>query len=219
MGISMAAGIMSASIPKTGSKINQRRSGRSLADALFTATQQRVFTFLFGQPGRSFYLTELIDLADAGRGAVQREVARLAASGLVSVERIGNQKHLRANPNSPLFEELCSIVRKTIGLNEPLRKALEPLAEEIALAMIYGSVAKGEDTATSDIDLLLVSDALSLEDIFAALASAEEAIARSINPTLYTTKEFNSARKNGNAFLQRVLDGPKMVLTGELDET
>jgi hypothetical protein len=96
----------------------------SLTDALFSATQQRVLAFLFGQPERSFFATELIGLVGAGSGAVQRELARLAQSSLVTVTRIGTQKHYQANPKSPIFAELCAIVRKTVGLAEPLREAL-----------------------------------------------------------------------------------------------
>ncbi len=88
----------------------------SLADALFTATQQRVLGLLFGEPDRSFYTSELIGRLGAGSGAVQRELKRLAESGLVTVKRIGNQKHYQANPDSPVFEELCGLVRKTVGL-------------------------------------------------------------------------------------------------------
>ena len=88
----------------------------SLADALFTATQQRVLALLFGEPERSFYTSELIDRIGAGSGAVQRELKRLAESGLVTVKRIGNQKHYQANPDSPVFNELCGLVRKTVGL-------------------------------------------------------------------------------------------------------
>jgi|GEM_PF-1991796 hypothetical protein len=93
----------------------------SLADALFSATQPRVPAYLFGQPDRSFFATELIGLAGGGSGAVQRELARLADSGLVAVTRQGNRKHYQANPASPIFVELCGIATKTVGLAEPLR--------------------------------------------------------------------------------------------------
>ena len=112
------------------------RRGSPLADALFTSTKQRVLALLFGQPNRSFFVTELMSLADSGRGAVQRELAKLAESGLVTATRVGNQKHYQANHDSPLFEELCSIIGKTIGLQESIRAALEPLAEKISLALI-----------------------------------------------------------------------------------
>ena len=137
-----------------------RYASASLSDALFTATQRRVLACLFGEPGRSYSVSELIQTTGAGSGAVQREIARLAGSGLLSVEQAGKQKRYRANPDSPIHDELTAIVRKTFGLAAPLQDALSPLAGQILAAFVYGSVAKGSDTATSDIDLLLVSDGL-----------------------------------------------------------
>ncbi len=191
--------------------------GSALADALFTSTQQRVLALLFGQTRRSFFVTELVALADSGSGAVQRELARLAQSGLVTVTRVGNQKHYQANHESPLFEELCSIIEKTVGLQEPVRAALEPLADKISLALIYGSIAKRSDTAASDIDLLLVSDWLTLEEVYAALVPVEKLLDRSVNPTLYTSKEFEHRCESKNAFLTRVLNGTNIVLIGFVD--
>ena len=134
----------------------------SLADALFTTTQQRVLALIFGQPGRSFYASELIERTGSGSGAVQRELKRLASSGLVTVKRIGNQKHYQANPDSPVFEELSSLVKKTVALVEPIREALASLVDRIDLAVLYGSVAKGTDTAASDIDILIVGEDVDL---------------------------------------------------------
>ena len=162
-------------------------------------------------------MTELVALADSGSGAVQRELARLAQSGLVIVTRVGNQKHYQANNDSPLFDELCSIINKTVGLQEPVRAALDLLAGKISLALIYGSIAKQSDTATSDVDLLLVSDQLTLEQIYSALAPVEKLLDRSVNPTLYTRKEFDQRRKTRNAFLSRVINGPTIVLIGSVD--
>jgi predicted nucleotidyltransferase len=186
-----------------------------LADALFTTTQQRVLGLLFGQPERSFFATELIELTGSGSGAVQRELQRLAASGLVTVTRIGNQKHFQANRASPVFDELCSLVIKTVGLADPIRKAIAPLAEKIDLVLLYGSVPKGTDTANSDIDLLVVADEVTLEDLYAVLAAVETSLDRKINPTLYTAKEFAQRRNAGNAFLTRVLTGKHTVLFGD----
>lgn len=195
----------------------QQNHGASLADALFTSTQQRVLALLFGQPERSFFVTEIIELADSGRGTVQRELDRLAKSELVTITKIGNQKHYQANGDSPLFDELCSIVAKTVGLQEPIFAALEPLAKVITLALIYGSVAKHTDKAISDIDLLIVSDKLALEEVYAILAPAEKTLGRHINPTLYTTNEFDSRRKTKNTFLTRVLSDSTIVLLGSID--
>jgi len=186
----------------------------SLADALFTATQQRVLALLFGEPSRSFYTSELIDRIGAGSGAVQRELKRLAESGLVTMKRIGNQKHYQANPDSPVFEELCSLVRKTVGLAGPIREALEPLADRVRFATIHGSVAKGTDTAASDIDLLVVADGVTLEEIYRVLAPVEEQLDRKINPTLYTSEEFEERKTSGTPFLSRLLSGDHIVLMG-----
>lgn len=106
------------------SRTLEHRPPAGLADALFPSTRQRVLACLFGRPGRSFYATELVRLTGGGSGAVQRELARLAHSGLATVRRIGNQKHYQANPESPIFSELRGIVEKTLGLAEPLRQAL-----------------------------------------------------------------------------------------------
>ena len=190
----------------------------SLADALFTTTQQRVLSLLFGQPSRSFFASELIKLTGSGSGAVQRELQRLVSSGLVTVTRLGKQKHHQANPDSPVFEELRGLVLKTVAMAEPIRQAFEPLAHTIALALIYGSVAKGTDTAASDVDLLVVSDQLMLEDIYLALAPVEAKLQRKFAPTLYTTTEFRERKAAGNAFLTRVLGDEHLVLIGTEDE-
>ena len=189
----------------------------SLADALFTATQQRLLGLLFGQPERSFFVTEIIDLAGVGRGAIQRELSRLEQAGLLIAEKRGNQKHYRANPGAPIFDELCSIVRKTVGIETQIREALAPHATRISAALIYGSVAKKTDTATSDIDLLIVADELTLEELYSALSPAEQQLGRPVNPTLLTTRELNERRASGNPFLERVLSGPVSPLIGELD--
>src|SRR6201985_2925922 len=98
----------------------------SMSNALFSKVQQRVLALIFAHPERSFYTSEIVRRIHSGTGAVERELSRLERSGLVSVERIGNQKHFRANRESPVFAELRSLVLKTVGLTEPLRKALQP---------------------------------------------------------------------------------------------
>lgn len=189
----------------------------SLADALFTTTQQRVLALLFGQPNRSFYASEMIERTGSGSGAVQRELKRLASSGLVTVKRIGNQRHYQANPASPVYEELCSMVKKTVALAEPIRESLAPLADRVSLALLYGSVASGTDTASSDIDILIVADGITLEDVYASLDPVERKLERKISPTLYTTAEFKRRKASNNPFLTRVMAGEHLVLIGEDD--
>ena len=186
----------------------------SLADALFSATQQKVLAYLFGQPQRSYFATELIGLVGAGSGAVQRELARLAESGLATVTRIGTQKHYQANPASPIFSELCAIAQKTVGLADPLREALAPMADRIAAAFVFGSVAKGKDTASSDIDVLVLSQDLDYADLFEALQQAEAKLGRTVNPTVYKPADWRRKRKAGVAFVVKVAAQSKLFLIG-----
>jgi predicted nucleotidyltransferase len=186
----------------------------NLSDALFTTTQQRVLACLFGQPGRSYSVRELIAATGAGSGGVQREVARLAGSGLLVMDQVGNQKRYRANPDSPIHDELAGIVRKTFGLAVPVREALAPLADAIHAAFVYGSVAKGEDTSSSDIDLMLISDSLSTGEVMHALDPLIEQLGRAINPTLYTRDELRARIDAGNSFVTRVLAQPRIWLIG-----
>ena len=187
----------------------------STADALFPAVRQRVLAVLFGSPDRSFYANELIALARSGTGAVQRELASLLAAGLITVRDQGNQKHYQANAASPVFAELRGLVLKTVGLADVLRAALAPLAGQITMAFVYGSVARREDTAASDVDVLIVSDALGYAEVFGALESAAQTLGRAINPTLYTRAELARRRAQDNVFVTRVLDQPRIWLMGD----
>lgn len=185
-----------------------------VADALFSTGQQRVLGLLFGQPERSYYANELIALAGGGSGAIQRELAQLERAGLVTVRRVGSQKHFQANADSLLFDELTSIVRKTFGLAAPLREALAPLGKRIAAAFVYGSVAKRRDTARSDIDLIVVSDKLAYPDLYAVLEPLHERLGRQVNPTVYTRKTLARRIKSDNSFVKRVLEQPKIWIIG-----
>ena len=195
-----------------------RYASASLSDALFTATQRRVLALLFDGQGRSHSVSELIQATGSGSGAVQRELAVLAGSGLLTVEQVGNQKRYRADPDSPIHDELVAIVRKTFGLAGPLRDALAPLADRIQAAFVYGSVAQCADTATSDIDLMVVSDALGYADVVGALHPLIERMAREINPTIYSRAELAKRIDGGNAFVIRVLAQPKVWLYGGDDD-
>jgi len=207
---------------RTKTTVPRLRAGKaphrptSIADALFSTTQQRVMGYLFGQPERSFFASELIGLAGSGSGAVQRELARLVESGLIKSHEVGRQRHYQANVDAPIYDELRSIVVKTSGVASPLRAALEPLADRIKFAMVYGSVAKGSARSSSDIDLLIVGDGLLLEDLYKTLASAEKQLARKINPTLYTKTEFAQRLEKKNAFLTKVLAGAQIPLIGDV---
>ncbi len=190
----------------------------SLANALFPRVRQRVLAVLFGTPDRSFYANEVIALAQSGTGAVQRELAGLSAAGLLTVSKQGNQKHYQANASAPVFAELRRLVLKTMGVADVLRAALAPLASQIEQAFVYGSVARQQDTAHSDVDLMVVSPSLGYGELFGALEAATQTLGRTVNPTLYTPDDIAKRIEQDNAFVTRVLQQPTVWLIGAQEQ-
>ncbi len=189
----------------------------TIADALFTKTQQRVLGLLYGNPAKSFYTNEIMRLAGMGRGTVRRELDRMLSAELLVMRREGNQQHYQANSNSPVFAELRGIVVKTFGVVAVLREALLPLAEDIQLAFVYGSVAGGTERQGSDIDLLVVGGA-SFEAIVAALYPCQSVLGREVNPNLFTAEEFMRNRNETNSFVAQVMEKPKLIVLGREDD-
>jgi len=184
---------------------------------LFTKTQQRVLGLLYGRPEQSFYLNEIVRLAEVGKGSVRRELEKLCRVGLLTMTRQGNQNHYQANSANPIFSELKAITQKTFGIVDVLKSALSPLLTRLDHAFIYGSVAKGSEHANSDIDLMLVGDELSYGVVMELLGPAEQRLGRTINPTLYSLQEFTDRRKNNQHFVTRVMVQPKLWITGETE--
>jgi len=189
-----------------------------LADALFTPVQRRVLGLLFGQPDRRFQSAELIRLAESGVGAVHRQLVRLEQAGLVEVTRVGNQKHYQARRASPIFAELQGLVAKTVGMVEPLRNSLGETADGIRAAFVFGSIAKGSDHSGSDIDLMVISDALRYADLFEALQAAEARLARPINPTVMSVADWRAKRAEEDSFAARLAAQPKLFVIGSDDD-
>lgn len=183
-----------------------------LASGLFAPVQQRLLGLLFGQADRRFQSAELIRLVDSGTGAVVRQLGRLVEAGLVTISSEGNRKFYQANPASPIFAELKGIALKTTGLAEPLREALTPLSHSIESAFVFGSVASGSDRASSDIDLLVISDTLTYADVFTAVHPVEQQLGRTINPTVVSRQDWKRKCSSPDAFARRVADAPKIVL-------
>ncbi|MCP4076495.1 MAG: transcriptional regulator [Gammaproteobacteria bacterium] len=190
-----------------------------IADALFTKSQQRVLSILFSKPDAHFYTNEIVRQAGMGRGTITRELEKLASSGLVTVTKAGNQRHYQANQESPVYKELSGIVRKTFGIADVLKQALQPVIEKLELAFVYGSIAKGTETFDSDIDLMLIGGGLNYNEVIELLMPAEESLQREITPTLFTQKEYQNRLEDGQSFLQRVMDQPKIMIKGEIDDT
>jgi len=190
----------------------------NLSNVLFSKARQNVLALLYGQPDHSFHTNEIIRLTGSGTGAIQRELDKLSSVGLITVEAIGNQKRYTANRTSPLFSELRGIVLKTFGLADVLQETLSPITSQLHIAFIYGSIAKQEDTAHSDIDLMLVSDNLTYADLFKLLENAQTQLGRSIHPTFYSLSEWKRKREANNHFLNQVMAQPKIFLIGTEDE-
>lgn len=190
----------------------------SIASVLFSESQSRLYRWLFSEPSRNFHLSELRRLTGLGSASLQRELRKLVDAGLVLSEYVGNQRRFQANPESPVFHELVAIARKTLGIQPLLHDALAPLRPRIRAAWIYGSVAKGTDTAASDIDLMLVGDDLTLGEVFECLATLEAEMGRKINPTGYTRDEFNRRRGEPDSFVNRVLAQPILPVIGSPDD-
>jgi predicted nucleotidyltransferase len=186
----------------------------SLSNALFSKVQQRVLALIFGQPERSFYMSEIVRSVHSGTGAVERELSRLQHSGLVCVERIGNQKHYRANRQSPIFSELHSLIIKTVALTEPIRKCLEPYSDKIKAAFVFGSVAKGTDTANSDIDLMVIGEELGYSELYTALQDSELALARKVSPTFLSPKDWKRKASDQGSFISKLRARPKIFIFG-----
>jgi predicted nucleotidyltransferase len=205
--------------PNMGIPKEQRATPAStgLAGALFSTVQQRVLAFLFGQPDRRFQSAELIRLCASGTGAVHRFVTRLADAGLVNVTHGGSQKYYQANQASPIFPELHGLVVKTVGLAGPIQDALAPLAAHIQAAFVYGSVARGTDSAQSDIDLMVIGDAIAYSDLYDALAAAERVLARPINPNVMTAAEWRAKSTTKDSFAARVAAQPRLFVMGSED--
>ena len=184
------------------------------ADALFTKTQQRVLGLLYGNPSRSFYSNEIVRLSGVGIGTVHRELARLHASGLVTAGLIGNQKHYQANRAAPVFDELRGLALKTFGVADVLRSALAPLAPRIRVAFVHGPIVSGTDSAAQKIDLLVLSDYVAYGELIAALAAAEPALGRGVNPAIYGRVEFMRRASQEGGYPGRALEGPRVLLIG-----
>jgi len=190
--------------------------GKALWKVLFTRTRRRVLGLLFGYPERSFYANEIVRLAGVGTGSVQRELASLRGAGLLTVTRIGNQKHYQANPDCPFFPEIHSLVVKTYGTLSTLRAALNSLDGRIELAFLYGPAADELAPPGAELDLLVVSDALHRKDMEATIEEAGRRIGRTIRLVLLRRERFEAMRAAGDARLTGVLEQPRIMLIGNL---
>lgn len=195
-----------------------RAKGQSLADVLFGQGRGAVLALLYGHPGQSFYYRQIVrQLATLSPGTVQRELDLLSRVGLIERSATGNQVFYSANTKHPVFPEMRSLVSKTVGALQVLRLALADISQRIAIAFVYGSMARQEERAESDIDLMVIGTA-NLEDVLEAVEGVESSVARAVNPTVYSVREFKKKIAEGNHFLRSVLRGEKLFLIGDENE-
>jgi len=189
----------------------------NLSTALFGQTRRAILGLLYGHPDEAYYLRQLVRSAGHGLGAAQREVKRLAEAGILRRTVRGHQVYYQANPECPVFAELKGLVVKTAGAADAVRDALAPLAGQIHVAFIYGSVARFRQRSASDVDLMVVGD-VSFGDVVSALATAQETLGREINPTVYSPREFKSKLRARHPFLSSVLKNEKVFVIGNEHE-
>jgi predicted nucleotidyltransferase len=190
----------------------------SLKDAVFTDSQAKVYLWIYGQPERSYHLSELRRLTGLGSASLQREINRLVVAGLANSTLKGNQRQISANRQSPLFKELSDLTRKVMGAAALLTEALLPIKRKIEVAFLYGSVAKQSDHAESDIDIMIVGSDLTLGEVLEQLLPVEEMLCRKVNPTSYTVGEFKKRLSDTDSFVNKVLSQPIIQLFGNMDD-
>lgn len=186
----------------------------ALSDTLFGRTRGAVLAVLFGHVGESYYLRQLVRMTGIALGPVQRELRQLVDAGLVTRKNLGTHTLYSANPASPVFAEMRSLVAKTVGIHDVLLTALHPLEKKINLAFVYGSVARSRENQQSDIDLMIVGS-VKFAEVVERISDAQKTLNREINPTVYTADEFR--RKARGNFLKTVLGEKRLFLIGDED--
>jgi len=184
---------------------------------LFGRTRAAVLAVLYGHADQSFYLRQIVRAVGAGHGSVQRELQRLTDLGLVLRTTQGNQVLYRANSQSPIFSEIKGLITKTVGIHDVIRSSLASLAPEIQVAFVYGSVARQQERADSDVDLMVLGNA-PFGKVVSALGTAQKALGREINPTVFAVDEFRSKLASGNHFLRSVIKEKKLFVLGTENE-
>jgi uncharacterized protein len=189
----------------------------ALSDVLFGQIRGGVLALLYGQADKSFYVRQIARHVNASVGAVQRELEKLAEVDLIARTSVGNQVFYQVNRRNPVFAEMKVLVSKTVGVFNILRSTLEQLADRITIAFVYGSVARHEEKAESDVDIMIMGD-VGLDDVLSNLSGAETILGRRIEPTVFSVHEFKRKLEEGNHFLNAVLNGDKVFLIGNEDE-
>ena len=182
---------------------------------LVSKTRADVFRLLFGLSSKPRYLREMERLSGVTVRVLQQELKSLTAAGLVICRKDGNRTYYEPNKNHPLYNELHSMVLKTSGLGDVLREALK--SGGIQWAFVFGSVARGEAGAGSDVDLMVIGS-LGLRKLSGLLSGVSEKVGREINPHLFAADEFRQKIEGRDHFVSSVLNSPLMFVLGDENE-
>ena len=204
-------------VPKPDTIVLIMSTESTLSDVLFGKIRGGVLALLYGWADKAFYVRQIARHLHASAGSVRRELEKLAAVDLIVRTSLGNQVFYQVNQRHPVFSEMRALVNMTVGMFNTLRSALEPLSNRVSVAFVYGSIARQEERAGSDIDLMIIGN-IELDDILVRLAEAETVLGRTVNPTVYSIHEFKRKLEDGNHFLNAVIDGKKVFLIGNEDE-
>jgi predicted nucleotidyltransferase len=197
--------------------LEMRTTLTSVGDLLFGQTRGRVLALLYGAADEPLFVRQIARQVETSVGTVQRELNLLADAGLIKRSTVGNQVFYQANQEHPEYPELQALLAKTTGVFQMLKTALAPLSPRINLAFVYGSVARGEEKATSDIDLMVIG-AISLDEVLDAVGPVEKQLRRPVNPTIYSLEDVRARLREGNHFLQSLKKSKKVFLIGDEDE-
>jgi predicted nucleotidyltransferase len=178
-------------------------------------TKRSLLRLFLTNPERRFYTREIAKITGESLNAVRRELGHLEKAGLIKSHTEGNLKYFEVIKEFPLYPELKKIIYSTVALGDYLRNRLKD-SESIELAFIYGSVARNEEVAKSDIDLFIVGK-IEEEELHGLVSDIEKGIGREVNYTLMTKKEFNERKGRGEPFLKRIMGERKLVVKGNLD--
>jgi predicted nucleotidyltransferase len=188
-----------------------------MLQALFTSkVRSELLSTFFLHDERDFYVRELERITGQDYKNITLELRNLEGIGLLRSRKEGNLKYYGLNKEFLLYEELKSIIAKTRGAASALKEVLLR-QKDIDLAFIYGSLASGENSAKSDIDLMVIGK-IPLEDLLTLLREPERVLARDINPSLYDSSEIRKRSKENDPFITQVLKGPKILLVGDEHE-
>ncbi|MGQ0835677.1 MAG: nucleotidyltransferase domain-containing protein [Gammaproteobacteria bacterium] len=186
-------------------------------ELLLSDYRRRILGLLLLRPEEQFHVREIARLTRIPAGSLHRELKTLAEGELLEREPAGNQVRYRANRSSPIYPELAGILRKTSGLVDVLREALKQLGSAVQIAFVFGSVAKGEEHGTSDIDVMVIGKS-SFQRVVAALLPLQAQLGREVNPVVMTLVDFSGKRDGGDRFVTRVLREPKLFVIGTEDD-